>query len=76
MRDFVEKIVKAKLGMYFPLIMYGAALLYEVGDDLDEAMVANYAANLEKVCFLSLCLVFLAIVFSMQVFPLQISGVV
>ena len=70
MRDFVEKIVKAKLGMYFPLIMYGAALLYEVGDDLDEAMVANYAANLEKVCFLFLCLVFLAIAFSMQVFPL------
>jgi ubiquitin-like 1-activating enzyme E1 B len=49
LRDFVEKIVKAKLGMYFPLIMHGAALLYEVGDDLDEDMVANYAANLEKV---------------------------
>ncbi|XP_065616283.1 SUMO-activating enzyme subunit 2 [Quercus suber] len=49
LRDFVEKIVKAKLGMYFPLIMHKAALLYEVGDDLDEAMVANYAANLEKV---------------------------
>ncbi|KAG6651724.1 hypothetical protein CIPAW_06G132400 [Carya illinoinensis] len=49
LRDFVEKIVKAKLGMYFPLIMHGSALLYEVGDDLDEDMVANYAANLEKV---------------------------
>ncbi|GMY05726.1 SUMO-activating enzyme subunit 2 [Fagus crenata] len=49
LRDFVEKIVKAKLGMCFPLIMHGAALLYEVGDDLDEDMVANYAANLEKV---------------------------
>ncbi|KAG6711713.1 hypothetical protein I3842_05G069100 [Carya illinoinensis] len=49
LRDFVEKIVKAKLGMYFPLIMHGPALLYEVGDDLDEDMVANYAANLEKV---------------------------
>ena len=70
MRDFVEKIVKAKLGMCFPLIMHGAVLLYKVGDDLGEAMVANYAANLEEVCFLSLCLVFLAIVFSMQVFPL------
>ncbi|KAK6946292.1 Ubiquitin-activating enzyme, SCCH domain [Dillenia turbinata] len=49
LRDFVEKIVKAKLGMNFPLIMHGSALLYEVGDDLDEDMVANYAANLEKV---------------------------
>ncbi|KAF5448870.1 hypothetical protein F2P56_029368 [Juglans regia] len=49
LRDFAEKIVKAKLGMYFPLIMHGSALLYEVGDDLDEDMVANYAANLEKV---------------------------
>ncbi|KAJ9704727.1 hypothetical protein PVL29_002991 [Vitis rotundifolia] len=49
LRDFVEKIVKAKLGMNFPLIMYGPALLYEVGDDLDEDMAANYAANLEKV---------------------------
>ncbi|XP_050233373.1 SUMO-activating enzyme subunit 2 [Mercurialis annua] len=49
LRDFVEKIVKAKLGMNFPIIMHGSALLYEVGDDLDEAMVANYAANLEKV---------------------------
>ncbi|XP_015892483.1 SUMO-activating enzyme subunit 2 isoform X1 [Ziziphus jujuba] len=49
LRDFVDKIVKATLGMNLPLIMHGSALLYEVGDDLDEAMVANYAANLEKV---------------------------
>ncbi|KAJ7967277.1 SUMO-activating enzyme subunit 2 [Quillaja saponaria] len=49
LRDFVEKIVTAKLGMSFPLIMHGSALLYEVGDDLDEYMVANYAANLDKV---------------------------
>ncbi|KAK9286733.1 hypothetical protein L1049_015136 [Liquidambar formosana] len=49
LRDFVDKIVKAKLGMNFPLVMHGAALLYEVGDDLEEDMVANYAANLEKV---------------------------
>ncbi|XP_059653749.1 SUMO-activating enzyme subunit 2 isoform X1 [Cornus florida] len=49
LRDFVEKIVKAKLGMSLPLIMHGPALLYEVGDDLDEDMVANYAANFEKV---------------------------
>ncbi len=38
--------------------MHGAALLYEVGDDLDEDMVANYAANLEKVCSLCKCVVF------------------
>ncbi|CAN1255857.1 SUMO-activating enzyme subunit 2 [Linum perenne] len=49
LRDFVDKIVKAKLSMTSPLIMHGSALLYEVGDDLDEAMVANYSANLEKV---------------------------
>ncbi|KAI4298301.1 hypothetical protein L6164_031878 [Bauhinia variegata] len=49
LKDFVEKIVKAKLGMNLPLIMHGSALLYEVGHDLDEDMVANYAANLEKV---------------------------
>ncbi|KAL1833760.1 hypothetical protein ACET3Z_003411 [Daucus carota] len=49
LRDVVEKIVKAKLGMSLPLVMHGAALLYEVGDDLDEIMVANYSANLDKV---------------------------
>ncbi|KAI5683820.1 hypothetical protein M9H77_05048 [Catharanthus roseus] len=49
LRDFVEKIVKPKLGMNLPLIMHGSTLLYEVGDDLEEDMVANYAANLEKV---------------------------
>lgn len=49
LRDFVEKIVKAKLGMSLPLIMHGVALLYEVGDDLEEDEVANYAANLDKV---------------------------
>ncbi|KAM1002530.1 hypothetical protein ACFX2C_002951 [Malus domestica] len=49
LRDVVEKIVRAKLGMSLPLIMHGSALLYEVGDDLDEDMVANYAANLDKV---------------------------
>ncbi|KAL2460104.1 SUMO-activating enzyme subunit 2 [Abeliophyllum distichum] len=49
LRDVVDKIVKAKLGMNLPMIMHGPALLYEVGDDLGEAEVANYAANLEKV---------------------------
>ncbi|KAJ9132829.1 hypothetical protein P3X46_033658 [Hevea brasiliensis] len=49
LRDFVEKIVKAKLGMNFPLIMHESKLLYEVGDDLEDDMIANYTANLEKV---------------------------
>ncbi|XP_073046767.1 SUMO-activating enzyme subunit 2-like [Primulina eburnea] len=49
LRDIVDKIVKAKLGMNFPLIMHGSLLLYEVGEDLEEDEVANYAANLEKV---------------------------
>lgn len=55
LRDFVEKIVKAKLGMNSPLIMHATALLYEVGDDLEENEIANYTANLEKVfsCALS-----------------------
>ncbi|CAH8262992.1 unnamed protein product [Arabidopsis lyrata] len=48
LRDLVDRIVKAKLGMNLPLIMHGNSLLYEVGDDLDDIMVANYNANLEK----------------------------
>ncbi|KAI3675252.1 hypothetical protein L1987_84840 [Smallanthus sonchifolius] len=49
LRDLVEKIVTSKLGMSLPLITHGSSLLYEVGDDLEEDMVATYAANLEKV---------------------------
>ncbi|KAF9619390.1 hypothetical protein IFM89_006577 [Coptis chinensis] len=49
LRDFVDKIVKSKLGMNLPIIMHGSTLLYEVGDDLEEDEVANYTANLEKV---------------------------
>ncbi|XWS67863.1 hypothetical protein CRYUN_Cryun04dG0041500 [Craigia yunnanensis] len=48
---FFEKIVIAKLGMNFPLIMQGASILYEVGEDLEEDMVAIYAANLEKTLY-------------------------
>jgi ubiquitin-like 1-activating enzyme E1 B len=35
--------------------MHATALLYEVGDDLEENEIANYTANLEKVfsCALS-----------------------
>ncbi|KAL4561678.1 hypothetical protein LXL04_033849 [Taraxacum kok-saghyz] len=49
LRDVVEKVVTSKLGMNLPLITHGSSLLYEVGDDLDQDMVANYEANLEKV---------------------------
>lgn len=52
LRDVNEKIVKSRLGMSLPVVMHGAALLYEVGDDLVEAMVANYSANLDKVMIL------------------------
>lgn len=61
LRDVVEKIVKAKLGMSLPLVMHGAALLYEVGDDLDEIMVANYSANLDKVNVLPLIYAFICL---------------
>ncbi|XP_071697328.1 SUMO-activating enzyme subunit 2-like [Rutidosis leptorrhynchoides] len=49
LKDVVEKVVTSKLGMHLPLITHGPGLLYEVGDDLDQDMVANYEANLEKV---------------------------
>lgn len=50
LKDFVEKIVKNKLGMTSPLIMIGSTLIYEIGDDLEEDIAASYARNLEKVC--------------------------
>nr|XP_019701324.1 SUMO-activating enzyme subunit 2 isoform X2 [Elaeis guineensis] len=48
LRDFVEKIVKNKLGMNLPLIMHGSTLIFEAGDDLEEDVAANYALNLDK----------------------------
>jgi ubiquitin-like 1-activating enzyme E1 B len=48
LKDVVEKIIKAKLGMSLPLIMNASNLLYEAGD-IEEDMVAIYNANLEKV---------------------------
>ncbi|WOK93585.1 SUMO-activating enzyme subunit 2-like [Canna indica] len=47
--DFIDKIVKNKLGMSFPLIMQGTTLIFEGGDDLEEDVAANYALNLDKV---------------------------
>ncbi|PNY07211.1 SUMO-activating enzyme subunit 2 [Trifolium pratense] len=48
LKDVVEKIIKAKLGMSLPLVMNASNLLYEAGD-IEEDMVAIYNANLEKV---------------------------
>lgn len=48
-RDVIEKVVKSKLGMNLPLVMQGASLIYEEGDDLDADMVTTYAINLDKV---------------------------
>ncbi|XP_010938776.1 SUMO-activating enzyme subunit 2 isoform X1 [Elaeis guineensis] len=48
LRDFVEKIVKNKLGMHSPLIMHGSTLIFEAGDGLEEDVVANYALILDK----------------------------
>ena len=47
--DIIEKIVKPKLGMSAPSIMHGMDVLYETGDDLDEHLLASYAANADKV---------------------------
>uniref|UniRef100_A0A1D1YE67 SUMO-activating enzyme subunit 2 n=1 Tax=Anthurium amnicola TaxID=1678845 RepID=A0A1D1YE67_9ARAE len=49
LKNFVEKIVKRKLGMNCPLIMHGLTLIYEEGDDLEDDVAANYALNFEKV---------------------------
>ncbi|KAI0529481.1 hypothetical protein KFK09_002031 [Dendrobium nobile] len=49
LRDFVEKIVRNKLGMNLPLIMHGANLIFEDGDDIEEDVASNYARNLDKV---------------------------
>lgn len=49
--DIIEKIVKPKLGMSAPTIMHGTDILYETGDDLDEDLLASYAAKADKVTF-------------------------
>lgn len=49
LRDFVEKIVRNKLGMNLPLVMQGANLIFEEGDDIEEDIASNYARNLDKV---------------------------
>lgn len=49
LKDFVEKIINKKLGIISPIIMHGSTLIFEVGDDLEEDIAANYALNLEKV---------------------------
>lgn len=49
LRDFVEKIVKNKLGMHSPLIMHGSTLIFEAGYGVEEDVAANYALILDKV---------------------------
>lgn len=49
LREVVEKVIKNKLGMNLPLIMVGATLVFEDGEDLEEDEIANYALNLDKV---------------------------
>lgn len=48
LKDIIEKVVKAKLGVNSPLIMHGSTLLFESGDDIEEDVSAHYAQNLEK----------------------------
>lgn len=35
--------------MNLPMVMQATTLIYEVGDDLEEDVAANYALNLDKV---------------------------
>ena len=49
MKDVLEKVVTRKLGVSDPVIMHGASLLYETGEDLEEDMAAHYASLLDKV---------------------------
>jgi len=49
LREVIEKVIKSKLGMNLPLIMVGATLVFEDGEDLEGVEIANYALNLEKV---------------------------
>ena len=49
MREVLEKVVKRKLGVTGPVIMQGANLLHESGEDIEEDMVAYYDALLDKV---------------------------
>lgn len=53
LKDFVKQIIKKKLGITSPIILNGSTLIFEVGDDLEEDIAANYALNLEKVKLLS-----------------------
>ncbi|XP_024367489.1 SUMO-activating enzyme subunit 2 [Physcomitrium patens] len=48
MREVIEKVVKRKLGVTDPVIMQGATLLHEAGEDIEEDMVAYYRALLDK----------------------------
>ncbi|CAA6653796.1 unnamed protein product [Spirodela intermedia] len=44
LKDFIEKIVKRKLGMNCPMVMQGSTLIYEEGDDLEDDVFAQLPA--------------------------------
>lgn len=43
------QIVKKKLAVVSPMILFGNSILYETGDDLDDDEQRSYAANAAKV---------------------------
>lgn len=43
------QIVKKKLAVVSPMILFGNSILYETGDDLDEDEQRSYAVNAAKV---------------------------
>jgi hypothetical protein len=45
----IVQIVKKKLAVVSPMILFGNSILYETGDDLDEDELRSYAANAAKV---------------------------
>ncbi|GAQ81904.1 SMT3/SUMO-activating complex catalytic component UBA2 [Klebsormidium nitens] len=47
--EVLQKIVKKKLAVVSPMVLFGNSILYETGDDLDEDEQRSYAANAAKV---------------------------
>jgi hypothetical protein len=45
----IVQIVKKKMAVVSPMILFGDSILYEAGDDLDEDELRSYAANAAKV---------------------------
>lgn len=45
----IVQIVKKKLAVVSPMILFGDSILYETGDDLDDDELRSYATNAAKV---------------------------